>query len=60
MKLAVDWTVVSFAAGSAILASLLSSLAPLWQALRTAPAEALGEGARHSRQARAAVDCRRG
>ena len=45
-EIAVDWAVVLFAAGAAILASVLSSLAPLWQALRTAPAEALGEGAR--------------
>jgi putative ABC transport system permease protein len=36
----------------AILASVLSSLAPLWQALRTAPADALGEGARASAGAR--------
>jgi putative ABC transport system permease protein len=47
-EIAVDWAVVSFAAGAAILASLLSSLAPLWQAVRTAPAETLGSGARAS------------
>ena len=51
-EIAVDWAVVLFAAGAAILASVLSSLAPLWQALRTAPAEALGEGARASAGAR--------
>ena len=51
-EIAVDWAVVLFAAGAAILASVLSSLAPLWQALRTAPAEALGEGARGSAGAR--------
>jgi predicted permease len=51
-EISVDWTVVSFAAGSAILASLLSSLAPLRQALRTAPAETLGSGARTSAGAR--------
>jgi hypothetical protein len=39
---------VLFAAGAAILASLISSLAPLWQALRTSSAEALGEGSRAS------------
>jgi predicted permease len=50
--IAVDWRVVLFAAGAAVLAGLLSSLAPLWQALRTAPAEALGEGARASAGAR--------
>jgi predicted permease len=47
-EIAVDWRVVGFAAGAAILAGAVSSLAPLWQALRTAPAEALGEGARAS------------
>ena len=51
-EIAVDWAVVLFALGAAILASVLSSLAPLWQALRTAPAEALGEGARASAGAR--------
>jgi putative ABC transport system permease protein len=51
-EIAVDWAVVLFAAGAAILASVLCSLAPLWQALRTAPAEALGEGARASAGAR--------
>jgi predicted permease len=47
-EITVDWAVVLFAAGSAILASILSSLAPLWQAVRTAPAEAFGNGARAS------------
>ncbi len=51
-EIAVDWSVVTFAAGAALLASVLSSLAPIWQALRTAPAEALGEGARASAGAR--------
>ena len=51
-EIAVDWAVLLFAAGAAILASLLSSLPPLWQALRTAPADALGEGARASARAR--------
>ena len=51
-EISVDFTVVLFAAGVAILASVLSSLAPLWQALRTAPADALGEGARASAGAR--------
>jgi predicted permease len=51
-EIAIDWTVVLFAAGAAILASVVSSLAPLWQALRTAPREALGEGARASAGAR--------
>jgi predicted permease len=51
-EVGVDWTVVLFAAGSAIVASILSSLAPLWQATRTAPTEALGHGARASAGAR--------
>ena len=51
-EITVEWAVVLFAAGSAILATLLSSLAPLWQAVRTAPAEALGNGARASAGAR--------
>ena len=51
-EIAVDWTVLLFAAGAAFVASVLSSLAPLWQAVRTAPADALGEGARASAGAR--------
>ena len=47
-----DWTVLVFALAAAFLATALSSLAPLWQAFRTAPAEALGEGARASAGAR--------
>ena len=41
-----------FALGAAFVASALSSLAPLWQAARTAPADALGDGARASAGAR--------
>ena len=55
-EIAVDWAVVLFAAGAAIVAGILSSLAPLWQALRTAPVEAIGEGAERQR-ARAAGAC---
>jgi putative ABC transport system permease protein len=51
-EITVDWAVVSFAAGAAIVAGILSSMAPLWLALRTAPVEALGEGARASADAR--------
>ena len=51
-QVAVDWTVLLFAVAAAGLASALSSLAPLWQALRTAPADALGEGVRASASAR--------
>lgn len=51
-QLSVDWTVLLFAVGAAAVASALSSLAPLWQAMRTAPADALGEGVRASASAR--------
>ena len=51
-EIAVDWRVVVFAAGAALLASVLCSVAPLWQALRTAPAEALGDGTRAAAGAR--------
>jgi serine phosphatase RsbU (regulator of sigma subunit) len=45
-EIGVDWTVLAFALAAACLASALSSLAPLWQAVRTAPADVLGDGAR--------------
>jgi predicted permease len=51
-EIAVDWTVLLFALGAAFAASALSSLAPLWQATRTAPADVLGEGVRASAGAR--------
>ena len=51
-EIAVDWTVLLFAVGAAFVASALSSLAPLWQAARTAPADVLGEGVRASAGAR--------
>lgn len=51
-QVSVDWTVLLFAVGAAAAASALSSLAPLWQAMRTAPADALGEGVRASASAR--------
>jgi putative ABC transport system permease protein len=47
-EIAVDWTVLLFALGAAALASILSSLAPLRQAIRTAPGDALREGIRAS------------
>jgi predicted permease len=47
-EISVDWTVLVFALGAAFVASALASLAPLWQAARTAPIDALGEGARAS------------
>ncbi len=45
-EVTVDWRVVLFAVATAVLAGALASLAPLWQAVRTAPADALGEGVR--------------
>ncbi|MBL8229274.1 MAG: SpoIIE family protein phosphatase [Bryobacterales bacterium] len=47
-----DWRVALFAVTAAFLASALASLAPLWQALRTAPNEVLNEGVRSSAGAR--------
>src|SRR5215471_2778335 len=43
-----DWTVLMFTVAAAVVASALSSLAPLWQSAQTAPADALGEGVRAS------------
>lgn len=51
-EIGVDWTVLVFALGAAVVASLISSLAPLWQAFRTLPVDALGEGVRASAGAR--------
>jgi putative ABC transport system permease protein len=51
-EIAVDWTVLLFALGAAVLATGLASLAPLWQAVKTAPADALSDGARGSAGAR--------
>jgi putative ABC transport system permease protein len=51
-QVSVDWTVLLFAVGAAVAASALSSLAPLWQAMRAAPADALGEGVRASASAK--------
>ena len=45
---ALDWTVLAFAMVAAFVATVISSLAPLWQAAKTAPADVLGEGARGS------------
>jgi putative ABC transport system permease protein len=47
-----DWTAVGFAIAVAILSSMLFSLAPLWQAARTLPNEALSDGARASAPSR--------
>jgi len=51
-EIAIDWKVLLFAAGTACLASAISSLAPLWQAARTFPNEVLTEGVRTSAGAR--------
>jgi serine phosphatase RsbU (regulator of sigma subunit) len=45
-EVALDWTVLGFALAAAFLATVLSGVVPLWQALRIAPADALGDGAR--------------
>ncbi len=45
-EVVLDWTVLGFALAAAILATVLSGVVPLWQALRIAPADALGDGAR--------------
>jgi predicted permease len=47
-EIRVDWRVLAFAAGLAILTALLSCFAPLWQAARTQPNESLSEGTRSS------------
>jgi putative ABC transport system permease protein len=46
--ISVNWTALLFALAAAIVASILLTLAPLWQAVRTPPNEALGEGTRAS------------
>jgi putative ABC transport system permease protein len=51
-EIEIDWTVLLFAAGAALFASGLASLAPLWQAMRTMPADALSEGVKASASAR--------
>jgi putative ABC transport system permease protein len=43
-----DWKVLAFALGMAVLTSVVSSVAPLWQAVRTAPIEVLSAGVRAS------------
>ena len=51
-QIALDWTVPLFAGACALVASLLASLAPLWQAMRTAPADVLSDGVRATASAR--------
>jgi putative ABC transport system permease protein len=47
-EVTIDWTVLVFVLGAVGVASVLSSLAPLRQALRVAPSDALVEGVRAS------------
>ncbi len=51
-EIAIDWTVFLFAFVMAFVASILASLAPLWQAARTQPNEILNDGVRASADAR--------
>jgi putative ABC transport system permease protein len=46
--IAIDWRVLVFAIALTCLASALSSLAPLWQAMRTQPTDVLRDGVRVS------------
>ncbi len=46
--IAIDWTVLGFSVAVAIATGVLAGLAPLWQALRTAPNAVLTEGVRAS------------
>jgi putative ABC transport system permease protein len=50
--IALDWSVLLFSVAVASVVSALVSLAPLWQAMRTAPADVLNEGVRSSASAR--------
>ena len=51
-EIAVDRTALAFALGAAVVSSVVFSLAPLWQAVRTSPNEVLSDGARASAGAR--------
>ena len=51
-EIAIDWTVFLYALAAAFLASVVSSLAPLWQATRTEAQEVLSDGVRTSAGAR--------
>jgi len=46
--IAIDWKVLEFSVAMAIATGVLAGLAPLWQAIRTAPNAALTEGVRAS------------
>ncbi len=51
-EIALNWTVLAFALGTAVLATVVFSFAPLWQVVRTLPNEVLSDGARASAGAR--------
>ena len=44
----IDWTVLAFSVAMAVATGVLAGLAPLWQAMRTAPNAVLTEGVRAS------------
>ena len=46
--IAIDWRVLGFSVAVAIASGLLAGMAPLWQAMRTAPNAVLSEGVRAS------------
>jgi predicted permease len=46
--IAIDWTVLGFSVAVAVATGVLAGLAPLWQAIRTAPNAVLSEGVRAS------------
>jgi putative ABC transport system permease protein len=47
-EIAIDWTVLGFSVAVAVATGLLAGMAPLWQAMRTAPNAVLTEGVRAS------------
>jgi putative ABC transport system permease protein len=51
-EVAMDWNVLLFVLGAGFLASAISSLAPLWHAVRTTPNDVLNAGVRASAGAR--------
>jgi predicted permease len=50
--IALDWRGFAFALGAALIAAAITSTAPIWQASRTMPNDALAEGVRSSAGAR--------
>src|SRR6185295_6574139 len=46
--IAIDWTVLGFSVTVAVATGVLAGMAPLWQAMRTAPNTVLSEGVRAS------------